>query len=374
MACGKSDNNQPVCRKCLATFAAFFRKSTMPSLYNRVNRQEMRERLMAEPFGRVTLSFYRYVIIDSPEKMRNQLWREWEGLGVFGRIYIAREGINAQLSVPEHNFQAFREALDSHAEFKDVPFKIAVEDDGKSFFRLQIKVKTKIVADGLADDSFDVTNVGAHLSAQEFNAALETPGVVVVDMRNHYESEVGHFENAVLPKADTFKEELNEVLDLLGDDKERKVLMYCTGGIRCEKASAWLRHHGYKDVSQLHGGIIEYARQVKTQQLPSKFIGKNFVFDERLGERITNDVIATCHQCGNVCDTHVNCANSDCHVLFIQCDACAQKMEHCCSDECREWIKRPEAERAHLRAEGKTVGAASLYHSRLRPAIGLKRG
>ncbi|MCU0435566.1 MAG: rhodanese-related sulfurtransferase [Bacteroidia bacterium] len=346
----------------------------MPSLYNRVNRQEMRERLAAETFRRVTLSFYRYVIIDRPEKMRHTLWREWEALGVFGRIYIAREGINAQLSVPEHHFEQFRQVIDSHAEFKDVPFKIAVEDDGKSFFRLQIKVKTKIVADGLPDDAFDVTNVGTHLSAQEFNTALETPGVVVVDMRNHYESEVGHFENAILPKADTFKEELNEVLDLLGEDKERKVLMYCTGGIRCEKASAWLRHHGYKDVNQLHGGIIEYARQVKTQQLPSKFIGKNFVFDERLGERITHDVIARCHQCDAVCDTHVNCANTDCHVLFIQCDACAQKMEHCCSDECRDWIKLPDEERARLRAEGKTVGAASLYHSRLRPAIGLKRG
>lgn len=345
----------------------------MPSLYNRVNRQEMRERLMAEPFRRVTLSFYRYVIIDRPEKMRNTLWREWEALGVFGRIYIAREGINAQLSVPEYNFELFREALYAHPEFKEVPFKIAVEDDGKSFFRLQIKVKAKIVADGLADDTFDVTNVGTHLSAIEFNAALDTPGVVVVDMRNHYESEVGHFENAILPKADTFKEELNEVLDLLGEDKDRKVLMYCTGGIRCEKASAWLRHHGYKDVNQLHGGIIEYARQVKTQQLPSKFIGKNFVFDERLGERITNDVIATCHQCGDVCDTHVNCANTDCHVLFIQCDNCAQKMEHCCSDECRNWAKLPEDERARLRAEGKTVSAASLYHSRLRPAIGLKK-
>jgi UPF0176 protein len=345
----------------------------MPSLYNRVNRNEMRERLAAETFHRVTLSFYRYVIIEQPDKMRNELWREWEELGVFGRIYIAREGINAQLSVPEHNFEAFREKLFSHPEFKDVPFKIAVEDDGKSFFRLQIKVKTKIVADGLPDDSFDVTNVGKHLDAAEFNSALETPGAVVIDMRNHYESEVGHFENAVLPKADTFKEELNEVLDILGEDKDRKVLMYCTGGIRCEKASAWLRHHGFNDVSQLHGGIIEYARQIKSKQIPSKFIGKNFVFDERLGERITDDVIATCHQCGATSDTHVNCANTDCHVLFIQCDNCAQKMEHCCSDECRGWMQLPADEREKLRAEGKTVGAASLYHSRLRPAIGLKR-
>lgn len=345
----------------------------MPSLYNRVNRNEMRQRLMEEPFRRTTLSFYRYVLIAHPEKKRDLLWREWEALGVFGRIYIAREGINAQLSVPEAHFEAFREQLYLHPEFREMPFKIAVDDDGKSFFRLQLKVKNRIVADGLPNDAFDVTNVGNHLNADEFNAALAVPGTVVVDMRNHYESEVGHFEGAILPKADTFKEELNEVLDLLKDNKDQKVLMYCTGGVRCEKASAWLRHHGFSDVNQLHGGIIEYARQIRVNQLPSKFIGKNFVFDERLGERITPDVIATCHQCGTTCDTHVNCANTDCHVLFIQCDTCAAAMEHCCTPECQAWNKLPDAERAQMRAQGKAVGAASLYHSRLRPAIGLKR-
>lgn len=344
----------------------------MPSLYNRVSREEMRQRLMDEDFRRVTLSFYRYVIIDQPQKMRNALWREWNELSVFGRVYVAREGINAQISVPEHYFGQFRQKLYAHPEFANVPFKIAVEDDGKSFFRLTMKVKYKIVADGLPDDSFDVTNVGNHLTAVEFNQALETPGVVVVDMRNHYESEVGHFENAILPHADTFKEELPMVLDELKGKEDQKILMYCTGGVRCEKASAWLKHHGFKDVNQLYGGIIEYARQVKQAKLPSKFIGKNFVFDERLGERITDDVIANCHQCGAVCDHHVNCANSDCHVLFIQCPDCAKKMEGYCSEECRSWSKLPEEERAKLRAEGKAVGAKSLYHSRLRPVIGKK--
>ncbi|MFM2017337.1 MAG: hypothetical protein RL007_993, partial [Bacteroidota bacterium] len=280
----------------------------------------MRERLMEEPFKRVTLSFYRYVIINDPQATRDQLWREWSAMQVFGRIYVAREGINAQLSVPEHFYQAFRQKLDMHAEFKDVPFKIAVDDDGKSFFRLTIKVRPRIVADGLADNEYDVTNVGKHLTAAEFNAAMDQPGTIVVDMRNHYESEVGHFQNAILPECESFREELPHVLDQLKGKEDQKILMYCTGGVRCEKASAYLKHHGFSDVNQLYGGIIDYARQIKEQQLPSKFIGKNFVFDERLGERITDDVIAHCHQCGHKCDHQINCGNTDCHVLFIQCE------------------------------------------------------
>ena len=341
----------------------------MSSLYNRVSRAEMRKRLMEEKFQRITFSFYRYVILKDLKKLRNTLWREWTPMQVFGRVYIAREGINAQVSVPENYFESFREKLDEHPEFSHVPFKIAIEDDGKSFFRLTMKIKKKLVADGLDDDAFDVTDVGHHLSAIEFNAAMEKPGTIVVDMRNHYESEVGHFQHAILPEADTFKEELPMVLNKLEGKKENKILLYCTGGIRCEKASAFLKHHGYKDVNQLYGGIIEYARQVKQNDLPSKFIGKNFVFDERLGERITDDIIANCHHCGAKCDTHVNCKNSDCHVLFIQCSSCAQKSGGYCSDECRAWDELPKQKKDALRKEGKTVSARALHHSRLRPVL-----
>ena len=333
----------------------------MSHLHNKVNRNEMRERLMEEPFKRVTLSFYRYVIINDPQATRDQLWREWSAMQVFGRIYVAREGINAQLSVPEHFYQAFRQKLDMHPEFKDVPFKIAVDDDGKSFFRLTIKVRPRIVADGLADNEYDVTNVGKHLTAAEFNAAMDQPGTIVVDMRNHYESEVGHFQNAILPECESFREELPHVLDQLKGKEDQKILMYCTGGVRCEKASAYLKHHGFKDVNQLYGGIIDYARQIKEQQLPSKFIGKNFVFDERLGERITDDVIAHCHQCGHKCDHQINCGNTDCHVLFIQCENCKNTYGEYCSHECRAYAELPAEERKKLRAEGKAIRGGSSY-------------
>ena len=223
-----------------------------------------------------------------------------------------------------------------------MPFKIAVEDDGKSFIKLQIKVRKQIVADGLSEDQYDVTNVGNHLSANEWNKAIDE-GATVVDIRNHYESEIGHFKNSLLPVSETFKEELPEVLEMLKGKENDKVLLYCTGGVRCEKTSSYLKHHGFKDVNQLHGGIIDYARQIKAQGLENKFKGKNFVFDDRLGERISDEVISHCHQCGAVCDTHVNCANKKCNLLFIQCSACASKLNGCCGDDCHTYfLAKPE--------------------------------
>jgi UPF0176 protein len=240
--------------------------------------------------------------------------------------------------------------LDSIRFLKGVRLNIAIEQDLKSFLKLTIKVKEKIVADGLEDDTFDVTQKGTHVNALGFNHLLEDKKTICVDMRNHYESEIGHFQNAVTPDVDTFRESLPVIEKDLSEFKEDKnLLMYCTGGIRCEKASAYFKHKGFKNVYQLEGGIIEYARQVKNQDLENKFIGKNFVFDERRGERISDDIIAQCHQCGAACDTHVNCLNEACHLLFIQCESCSEKMNHCCSDACKEIIALPEAEQRALR-------------------------
>lgn len=334
-------------------------------LYNKKNRNELIDLLMQEPFKRITLSFYRYVRIVNPEIFRNELFVTFNELKVLGRIYVAHEGVNAQLSVPEFNFQKFRAAIDDNLLLKDVPFKIAVEDDGKSFFKLIVKVRKKIVADGLDENTFDVTNVGRHLTAEEFNEALKQPDALIIDMRNHYESEVGRFENALCPQAATFRELLPEAIEMAKEHKDKKVLLYCTGGIRCEKASAYFKHHGFKDVSQLYGGIIHYAHDVKAKNLESKFIGKNFVFDERLGERITSDVIARCHQCSQPADTHVNCVNPECHLLFIQCPSCAEKMKGCCSTHCMEIIALPEeVQRAHRKGHRKEGDRKNIFHPR----------
>ena len=139
--------------------------------------------------------------------MRDRLYAQWNKLECLGRIYVAKEGINAQMNVPEHHWDQFIEELYAIPEFENIPFKIAVEDDGKSFLKLTVKIRNKIVADGLHDGTFDVTNVGRHLTAKEWNDAMEN-GATVVDIRNHYESEIGHFEDSLLPEAETFREEL----------------------------------------------------------------------------------------------------------------------------------------------------------------------
>ena len=296
--------------------------------------------------ARTTLSFYRYVRLKDVEDLRHELYAEWESHGVLGRVYLSQEGINAQVSVPTKHLGRFRSALDAREAFANVPWKIAVEDDGKSFLKLAIKVKKKIVADGLADDAFDVTNVGEHLDAKTFNRKMEE-GALVIDMRNNYECLIGHFEGAYLPKADNFRGAIEEVVEAFKEKKGAEVLMYCTGGIRCEKASAYLKHQGFTKVSQLHGGIIDYARQLKAEGLKSKYLGQNFVFDERLAERITDDVVSTCMHCGTKSDRITNCHEATCNMLLVQCEACAQKYADCCSPSCREIHQLPiEAQRA----------------------------
>ncbi len=307
-------------------------------LHNIYDRETLKKRLESETFKRITLSFYRYVKIDYPEKLRNELYIKLNSLNCLGRIYLANEGINAQMSIPENNLEEFRNYLYSFSQFKDIHIKTAIEDNNKSFLKLIIRVKKFIVADGLSPDSYDINNVGKHLNAREFNEALEKPDTIVVDMRNRYESEIGHFENAICPDANKFKHVLPLVAELLKGKEDKKILLYCTGGIRCEKASAYLKHLGFKDVNQLYGGIIEYVKQVKNEGLENKFKGKNFVFDERMGERISDEIISKCHQCGKPCDNQTNCKNDACHRLFIQCEECSKKYEECCSDECKESI------------------------------------
>lgn len=333
-------------------------------LENRINKEILKQRLHNEIFNRRTLSFYRYVKVENPVEFRDNLYSKWAELNCFGRIYVAREGINAQMSVPEQNLDAFLLGLNEIEGLSEMPIKYALVDDGKSFYKLTIKVRPKIVADGLEPNSYNLSNVGNHLSALQFHEFADNPETLIIDMRNHYESEIGRFENAVCPDADTFKDALQMVVHDFDSQKEKKILLYCTGGIRCEKASSFLLHNGFKDVSQLYGGIIEYAQQINRLGLKSKFIGKNFVFDDRLGETIDGQIIAHCHQCGKPADTHVNCANNDCHLLFIQCIECAEKYEKCCSQECKEIIHLPIAEQQQFRVANKHKYSGSKIYKR----------
>jgi UPF0176 protein len=341
----------------------------MAPLHNRVSQKELKERLLRETEPRTTISFYRYFSIEDPAAFRDTLYAALAALQVFGRIYVAHEGINAQVSVPTNSYEDLKKLLDQIYGLQNLRLNVAVDDDGKSFWVLKIKVRDKIVADGITDPAFSMTKKGKYVAAEEFNRLTTDPETVVVDMRNHYEYEVGHFENAIEVPSDTFREQLPMAVQMLENNKDKNIIMYCTGGIRCEKASAFMLHAGFKNVYHLEGGIIQYAKQVKEQGLENKFKGKNFVFDNRLGERITDEIIATCHQCGQPADTHVNCRNEGCHLLFIQCDACKEKYNGCCSSGCQEVLHLPEAEQKERR-KGIVKGQNVFNKSRrLRPKL-----
>jgi UPF0176 protein len=328
-------------------------------LYNTLS-AEQRARLIDQAGrNRLTLSFYKYHRLEDPRPFRDVLFAAFERLDVLGRIYVAREGINAQLSLPADRLEAFREYLEGYPFLKGIRLNLAVEQDDKSFLKLTIKVRERIVADGIEDETFDPARTGRHLGAREFNDLIGDGNTLLVDMRNHFESEIGHFRGAIRPDVDTFRESLDIIAAELKAHKESKrLVMYCTGGIRCEKASAWFRHQGFRDVCQLEGGIIEYFRQVQAEGLENKFLGKNFVFDNRMSERISPDIVSLCHLCQAPCDTHRNCANEACHILLLECGACAEKLRGCCSEACRERMALPEAERKRLR---KGTGAPKKY-------------
>jgi UPF0176 protein len=337
-------------------------------LHNRISQKELKQKLLEETIPRRTLSFYRYFHIAEPKSFRDELYLKLSDLQVFGRIYLAHEGINAQISIPLSREKEFRSYLESIEPLKDLRLNLAVSD-GKSFWVLKIKVREKIVADGIRDPAFTMENKGQYVNAETFNQLTDDPNTLVVDMRNHYEYEVGHFDKAIEIASDTFREQLPLTAEILKAQKDKPVIMYCTGGIRCEKASAYLLHRGFKNVYHLEGGIIHYANTVKEKGLENKFRGKNFVFDERLGEQISGEVIARCHQCGKPADTHTNCKNNACHLLFIQCPQCADAFDGCCSISCQEVYKLPEEEQKKLR-KGKLYDHENFNKSRRRKLIG----
>lgn len=346
----------------------------MAALYNKLSQPELKKLLFEEDFKRITISFYRYFFIEDPIDFRNDLYRMLNDRKVFGRIYLAKEGINAQISVPEAEFENFKLELNAVPGLENIRLNRAVDDDGKSFWVLKIKVRNKIVADGIEDTDFDMANKGRYVNAELFNKLTKEEDTLVIDMRNHYEFEVGHFEKALEIPSDTFREQLPMAADMFKENKEKNIIMYCTGGIRCEKASAFMLHRGFKNVFHLEGGIINYVNEVKAKGLQNKFIGKNFVFDNRLGERVTEEIISHCHQCQAIADTHTNCLNEGCHLLFIQCDNCKEEYNGCCSEDCQDILALPPEERKILRRgidKGNMVFNKSKQ--RLRPLLDSKK-
>ena len=337
-------------------------------LYNKVNSEELKLALANEPFERITASFYKYIDISVPNELRDELYEVWNKIGVFGRVYIADEGINAQVSIPQPNWEIFKKSVLSNDLFRGIIIKKAIQE-GSSFYKLKIKVRKELVAYDVSKESYDMRKVGKHLTASDYNLAIESKDSTVVDMRNYYESEIGRFENAIIPDVETSKELLPEVKKLLKGKENEKILLYCTGGIRCEKASSYLIKNGFNDVNQLQGGIIQYAHEIKSNIMESKFRGKNFVFDDRLGERITDDVLSFCHICGDSCDDHTDCKNDACHILFIQCEKCNKLYDGCCSKECQNFAALPIEKQKKLRKDPERIISRTFFDSRIKPRM-----
>ena len=331
----------------------------MKKLYNQKSKDLLIKKLESEDFKRITCSFYKYFKIDDPFILRDEIYSEFDSLNILGRIYLAYEGINAQLSVPEKNWEIFLTIIKTYV---DAPIKTAVKD-GLSFLKLIVKVKKEIVAYAIPKNKYNMDVVGKHLNTEDFNKAVAQDNTTVIDMRNIYESEVGRFHNAEIPQSDKSKDLLPEVRRMLKGKEDHQVLLYCTGGIRCEKASSYLIKEGIKNVKQLQGGIIQYAHDIKSKNIKSEFIGKNFVFDARLGERITNDIISSCHLCNEPSDNHKDCKNDACHILFIQCEKCDSDLNGCCSIKCKEIESLPLREQKEIRKSQTRIDRRRYFKS-----------
>ena len=272
------------------------------------------------------LLFYKYVDISDPASEREEQIYLCNELGLLGRTIIGTEGINATLSGTVEATNEYMKLMDSHPLFSGIEYKIDLVDK-VPFRKLSVKVRDEIVTLGVKADP---KKTATHLSPEEFNAMIEDPDVVLFDARNNYESAIGRFRNAITPDISLFKE-LPDELSNYEELKNKKVVTYCTGGIRCEKASALLKEKGFRDVYQLDGGIVTYAKAFPD----GAFEGECFVFDERMkvGFKESPELLGSCLECSTPTNDYLNCANKSCNKLVLVCDDCKVNM-HTCSGDC----------------------------------------
>ncbi len=283
------------------------------------------------------LLYYLYVDIDDPKQLMLDQRALCERLSLKGRIIVAHEGINGTLEGLTEDTEEYIKAMHADARFAPTVFKKS-EGTGTAFPRLSVKVRKEIVTAGLGEDDVNPNELtGAHLDPSELDKWYdEGKDFVVVDMRNDYEFDVGHFRNTVLPGLRSFHE-LSKVLPKIEEYKDKTVVTACTGGVRCEKASGYLLKKGFKDVYQLDGGMATYMNRH-----PGKhFRGKLYVFDQRVvvgdGSNTPESTIGVCRRCNESCERYLNCGNEDCHIHFICCDNCLRADGKAfCSDYCQE--------------------------------------
>ncbi|KAI8881878.1 Rhodanese-like protein [Backusella circina FSU 941] len=293
------------------------------------------------------LAFYAIVPIAESRTivLREILERDLKNLGVVGRIYLAPSqgigGINCQMAVPIHqidNVKAYFSSL--QPDFGRIEYNKGMQDTPKPFSKLRVVLKKNLVAVRSPMTIEDCTKQPHHLTPEQWHNELKEKNEppFLLDMRNQYEYDVGRFDHAIKMHVDTFREGM-ELLDELVQNKgiDEDIYMYCTGGIRCSVAGAYLKNKGFNNVKMLKGGVTAYGHYIKENNGESLYKGKNFTFDGRRGEPITNHVLSQCYHCGNPCDHFTNCCNKYCHLLYIQCDSCRES-HSTCSDHCQDVV------------------------------------
>ncbi|WP_133641966.1 oxygen-dependent tRNA uridine(34) hydroxylase TrhO [Sphingobacterium paludis] len=288
-----------------------------------------------------TLLYYCYSPIENAEDFAAKHLEFCQSLGLVGRIIVAEEGLNGTVSGTKEACKRYMDAVHADTRFAKTEFKID-EVEEPSFIKMHCRYKPEIVHSGLRNPEIINPNIqtGKHLEPTEFLAMKDQDDVVVLDVRSNYEHSVGRFKNAVTLDIDNFREFPEKVKEL-EQYKGKKILTYCTGGIKCEKASALLLQEGFDDVYQLHGGIIKYGKEAGGKD----FDGKCYVFDNRVTvdvNAVNPTVVSTCRNCGTVTPKMINCANPDCNEHFTQCDACGWELEGCCSTTCMEHPRKRE--------------------------------
>jgi len=282
------------------------------------------------------LLYYKYVHIENPEEFAAEHLKFCKELGLKGRIIVAEEGLNGTVSGTIEQTDIYMETVRKDPRFADLWFKID-EADGHTFKKMFVRAKKEIVTWRFEEDVNPNELTGKYLSPKEFYEQLQSEDVIVIDGRNDYEYELGHFRGAIKPEVESSREFPEWIRKNLSQYKDKKVLTYCTGGIRCEKLTGFLLKEGFKDVSQLHGGIVTYSKDPEVKG--KLFDGKMYVFDERISVRVNNTdedvVISNCYYCGKPEDRYVNCANPECNRQHFCCHECEEKFLRSCSDECR---------------------------------------
>lgn len=281
-----------------------------------------------------TLLYYCYSRIENAEQFASDHLRFCKSLNLAGRIIVADEGLNGTVSGTAESCKIYMDTLHDDPRFAKIDFKTDDVDE-PSFLKMHCRYKAEIVHSGLRDPQIidPEKKTGIHLEADEFIRMKDEEDVVILDVRSDYEHSIGRFKNAVTLDIENFRD-FPKKINELAKYKDKKIITYCTGGIKCEKASALLLHEGFENVYQLHGGIIKYGKEAGGKD----FEGKCYVFDNRVAvdvNTVNPVVISTCRNCGKHTTKMINCANPECNEHFTQCDECGTRLEGACSEECQ---------------------------------------